>query len=247
MTNGRAAVEYGENGNPVMEGARNLEAIGEADESPLARARLHRQLTVDEAARRANVAPEELQWLEEGRLYRFPTPDRALLAAILYTTALGIDHRDALELAGLPTPPLPANPIRRLGAFAAVAALVAAAALAVVLARSSSHTTPSVAASAAPTLPAPWAIKVVVLNGSGDIVYTRLVASRIQALSYRVTHVGKASSFNYPQTQVYYPPGGEAIGLRLAHELEVPAQPLPGGIDTRRLVVVVGPARSVGN
>ena len=34
-----------------MEGARNLEAIGSADESPLARVRLHRQLTVDEAAR----------------------------------------------------------------------------------------------------------------------------------------------------------------------------------------------------
>jgi transcriptional regulator with XRE-family HTH domain len=228
-----------------MEGARNLEAIG-ADESPLARARLHRQLTVDEAARRANVAPEEVQWLEEGRLYRFATPDRALLATLLYATALGIDHREALTLAGLPTPPLPANPIRRLGAFAAVAALVVAAVLAVVLARSSSQAKPSAAASAASTLPAPWAIKVVVLNGSGDIVHTRTVASKIQALSYRVMHVGKASSFNYPQTQVYYPPGGEAIGLRLAKELDVPAQPLPGGTDARRLVVIVGPERAVG-
>jgi transcriptional regulator with XRE-family HTH domain len=231
-----------------MEGARNLEAAPAADESPLARARLHRQLTVDEAARRANVAPEEVQWLEEGRLYRFPTPDRALLATLLYATAIGIDHREALELAGLPTPPLPANPIRRLGAFAAVAALIVAAVLAIVLARSSSQARPkpSVAASAAPTLPAPWAIKVVVLNGSGDIVYTRTVASKIQALSYRVTHVGKASSFTYPQTQVYYPPGGEGIGLRLAKELDVPAQPLPGGTDTRRLVVIVGPERAVG-
>jgi transcriptional regulator with XRE-family HTH domain len=231
-----------------MEGARTLEAIGSADESPLARARLHRQLTVDEAARRANVSPEEVQWLEEGRLYRFPTPDRALLAALLYATALGVEHREALELAGLPTPPLPANPIRRLGAFAAVAALVVAAALAVVLARSSSQTKPqpSPAAPAASTLPAPWAIKVIVLNGSGDIVYTRTVASKIQALSYRVTHVGKAASFNYLQTQVYYPPGGEAIGLRLAKELGVPAQPLPGGTDPRRLVVVVGPERAVG-
>ena len=69
------------------------------------------------------------------------------------------------------------------------------------------------------------------LNGSGDIVYTRTVASRVQALSYRVTHVGKASSFNYPQTQVYYPPGGEAIGVRLAKQLDVPVQPLPGGTD----------------
>jgi hypothetical protein len=232
-----------------MEGARDLEAIGSADESPLARARLHRQLTVDEAARRANVSSDEVHWLEEGRLYRFSTPDRALLATVLYATALGIDHREALELAGLPTPPLPANPIRRLGAFAAVAALVVAAVLAVVLARSSSQAKPkaSAAASAASTLPAPWAIKVVVLNGSGDIVYTRTVASKIQALSYRVTQVGKASSFNYPQTQVYYPPGGEAVGLRLAKELDVPAQPLPGGTDARRLVVIVGPERAVGN
>ena len=36
-------------------------------------------------------------------------------------------------------------------------------------------------------------------------------------------------SFNYPQTQVYFPPGGEAIGLRLAKQLDAPLQPLPGG------------------
>src|SRR4051794_36801268 len=125
-----------------MEGARLLEAVT-GDESPLAHARLHRQLTVEEAARRANVAPEEGQWLGGGRPYRFPSPDRALLVPLLYATALGIDHREALELAGLPTPPLPANPLRRLGAFAAVAALVLAAVLAVVLARSSSHPKPS--------------------------------------------------------------------------------------------------------
>ena len=230
----------------MTEQAPTLEAIFTADESPLARARLHRQLTVEEAARRADVSPDEVQWLEEGRLYRFPSPDRAVLVTILYATALGIEHREALELAGLPTPPLPANPLRRLGAFAAIAALVLAAVLAVVLARSSSQTKPSTAPAAASTLPAPWAIKVVVLNGSGDIVYTRSVASKIQALSYRVTHVGKASAFNYPQTQVYYPPGGEAIGLRLAKQLDVPAQPLPGGVDQRRLVVIVGPERGPG-
>jgi len=88
---------------------------------------------------------------------------------------------------------------------------------------------------------------VVVLNGSGDIVYTRSVASRVQALSYRVTHVGRASSFNYPQTQVYYPPGAEAIGMRLAKQLGVPVQPLPGGLDPRRLVLIVGPQRGPGN
>jgi hypothetical protein len=234
-----------------MEHARTLEAAPapSADESPLARARLHRQLTVDEAARRADLSPDEVQWLEDGRLYRFPTPDRALLATILYATALGIEHREALQLAGLPVPPMPfiANPWRRLAAVGAIGLAVLAGVLAVVLAKSPAKQQASTAAAAAATLPAPWAIKVVVLNGSGDIVYTRSVASRVQALSYRVTHVGRASSFNYPQTQVYYPPGGEAIGLRLAKQLGVPVQPLPGGTDPRRLVLIVGPQRGPGN
>jgi hypothetical protein len=233
-----------------MEVARTLEVAPAqaADESPLARARVHRQLTVDEAARRADLPPEEVQWLEEGRLYRFPTPDRALLATVLYATALGIEHREALELAGLPVPPIPvANPWRRLAAVGAIGLAVLAGVLAVVLAQSSPKTDASTAAAAAATLPAPWAIKVVVLNGSGDIVSTRSLASKVQAMGYKVTHVGRASSFNYPQTQVYYPPGGEAIGLRLAKQLGVPVQPLPGGDDSRRLVVIAGPPHAVGN
>src|SRR3954453_23117044 len=131
-----------------MEHARTLEAVsplgpvtggavGVVDESPLAHARLHRQLTVDEAARRANVSPEEIQWLEEGRLYRFSTPDRAVMVALLYSTALDLDHREALELAGLPTPPLPPSKWRRIAAAGVFFAVVLAAALAVVLARSS--------------------------------------------------------------------------------------------------------------
>jgi LytR cell envelope-related transcriptional attenuator len=234
-----------------MEVARTLEVAPAqaADESPLARARLHRQLTVDEAARRADLPPEEVQWLEEGRLYRFPTPDRALLATVLYATALGIEHREALELAGLPVPPIPfvANPWRRLAAVGAIGLAVLAGVLAVVLAQSSPKTDASTAAAAAAALPAPWAIKVVVLNGSGDIVSTRSLASKVQAMGYKVTHVGRASSFSYPQTQVYYPPGGEAIGLRLAKALGVPVQPLPGGNDSRRLVVIAGPPHAVGN
>ena len=189
-----------------------LEAVQSTDDSPLARARVHRQLTVEEAAKRADLAPEEVQWLEEGRLYRFPTADRALLATLLYATALGIEHREALELAGLPVPPKPltVSPLRRFGAMTAFAALILAAVLAVAFARdeSSSKTEPSASATSAATLPPPWAIKVVVLNGSGDIVYTRGVASHIQAMGYRITHVGRATSFNYPQTQVYFPPGG---------------------------------------
>jgi LytR cell envelope-related transcriptional attenuator len=234
----------------AMHQAPILEAVPAPDESPLARARVHRQLTVEEAAKRADLAPEEVQWLEEGRLYRFPTADRALLATVLYATALGIEHREALQLAGLPVPPLSfvANPLRRFGAITAFAALVLAAVLAIAFARNESKPTPkpSAAAAAASALPAPWAIKVVVLNGSGDIVHTRTVASHVQALGYRITHVGKATSFNYPQTEVYFPPGGEAIGVRLAKQLDVPVQPLPGGDNPRRLVVIVGPETVTG-
>jgi LytR cell envelope-related transcriptional attenuator/Helix-turn-helix domain len=230
-----------------MEVAPTLEQV--ADESPLAHARLHRKLTVEEAARRASITADEVQWLEEGRLYRFPSPDDALIAMLLYATALGIDHREARELAGLPAPPLPfrVNPWRRLGAIAAIGVAMLAAVLAVVLARSSgAKPEASTAASRAATLPAPWAIKTVVLNGSGNIVFTRSVASRIQALGYKVTHVGKASSFGYLETEVYYPPGAEAIGLRLAKQLGVPMQPLPGGLDPHRLVVIVGPQKGPG-
>ena len=232
-----------------MQQARILEPVPAGDDSPLARARLHRQLTVEEAAKRAELSPEEVQWLEDGRLYRFPTSDRAILAALLYATALGIEHREALELAGVPAPPVPfrANPWRRLAALAAILALVLAAVLAVTFARNESKPKPSPAAAAASALPAPWSIKVVVLNGSGDIVYTRTVASHIQGLGYRIEKVGRATSCNYPQTQVYYPPGGEQIGVRLAKALDVPVQPLPGGVDPKRLVVIVGPETVAGH
>src|SRR6266498_2007334 len=70
-----------------MELVEPLEPNGE--ESALARARLHRQLTVEETARRAGISVEQVRWLEEGRVYRFPTPDDALVATLLYATALG--------------------------------------------------------------------------------------------------------------------------------------------------------------
>jgi transcriptional regulator with XRE-family HTH domain len=113
-----------------VEEARLLEAVPSADESsPLARARLHRKLTVDEAARRAGLSPEEVQWLEEGRLYRFPTADHALLSTLLYATALGVDHREAQELAGLPVGPRRSSPLRRFAAITAFASLILAAVL----------------------------------------------------------------------------------------------------------------------
>src|SRR5436305_14769174 len=88
-----------------MELAQPLDPTGE--DSPLARARVHRQLTLEETARRAGITPEEAQSLEEGRVYRSATSDDALLAALLYGTALGIDHRQPRQLAGLPVRALP--------------------------------------------------------------------------------------------------------------------------------------------
>ena len=64
--------------NSLMELVQSLDAV--ADHSPLARVRLQRQWTVEETARRAGISEEYVRWLEEGRVYRFPTPDDALRA-----------------------------------------------------------------------------------------------------------------------------------------------------------------------
>lgn len=213
-------------------------------ESTLARARLHRQLTTAEAARRAGISDEAVQWLEEGRVYRFPSGDAALVAMLLYTTALGIDHDEALGLAGrdMPPKPLRKNPVTRLTVLAALAAVLVGVVAVVLLARPGGSPSSTAAATrAAPALPAPWTIHVRVLNGSGDIVATRDLASRIQALGYTVTKVGRANNFGYRQTIVYFPPGGDAVALRLAKKLGANTAPLPGGTNPRDLVVVAGP------
>ena len=75
-----------------MELVHPLEPTGE--ESPLARARLHRQLTVEETARRAGITAEEVRWLEEGRVYRFPKPDDALIA---FDQALNLRNKNERE------------------------------------------------------------------------------------------------------------------------------------------------------
>jgi transcriptional regulator with XRE-family HTH domain len=219
-----------------------------AAESVLARARVHRKLTTEEAARRAGVPEDHVRWLEEGRVYRFPSPDHALLATLLYATALGIDHDEALALAGREVPPRPLrqNPWPRLAVLLAIAGALVALSAAVVLARGNGNPAAAAAAQrAADALPAPWAIHVVVLNGSGDINYTRQIASRIGGLGYALAHVGRADNFGYRQTAVYFPPGGEQIALRLAKTLGVETSPLPGGTDPRRLVVIVGPQRGL--
>ncbi len=223
-----------------MELVQPLEPTG--DESPFALARLHRQLTVEETARRAGLSEEQARWLEEGRVYRFPSPDDALIAALMYGTALGIDNREARELAGLPVPaaPVERSPIRRIvviGAILIAAALFSAFAL---VPRGGGA---SRAGQTRPILPPPWRVNVTVLNGSGDYNYTRRVASHVQAFGYTIKKVDRASSFTYPQTAVYFPPRCDALALRLAKQLGVATDPLPGGTGPCQLYVIVGPAR----
>ena len=89
-------------------------------------------------------------------------------------------------------------------------------------------------------------MRVDVLNGAGDINWTRQVASRIGALGYRLGRVARASRFDYRSTAVYYEPGGQALAIRLARVLGTITTPLPGGSNPRRLVVIVGPRRGPG-
>ncbi len=229
-----------------MELVQPLDPIGE--ESPLARARLHRRLTLVAAARRAGISEDEARWLEEGRVYRFPSADAALLTTLLYATALGIEHREARELGGLPVPagPVLRSPLPRLIVLGAIAIAIAVLIAVVLVPRAGPTGGGPAHRASGPVLPPAWRIQVSVLNGSGDITYTRQEASRIGALAYRIVNVGRADNFRHPQTAVYYAPGGEGVALRLARQLGVVTEPLPGGTDPGHLFVIVGPARGPG-
>ena len=209
--------------------------------SPLASARLQRKLTVEEAARRAGLTPEQIEWLEAGRVYRFPSADDALVAVVVYAAGLGIGADEARALARLPvdTPPERSRHARILGAaVAAMLLIVLAITLAGAFGGDAKHR------SASTTVP-PYKLTVDVLNGGGDIYYTRALASKIGAFGYKIKRVTKANRFDYRQTVVYFEPGGEAFGNRLAKQLCVEARPLPGGTDPRRLVVIAGPPQVV--
>jgi len=221
-------------------GERATRAQG-ADRSLLAAARLHRQLTVAGAARRAGIPEDEARWLEEGRIYRFRSTDAAILSLLLYATALGIDHREAQELAGVAVPPKPFEPgaRARLVAVAAVAALVAALVTAVGFSKLGDTATLK-PLPRAPQLAPTWKVSVDVFDGAHNIVHARTVASKIGGFGYQIERVRKATSSKYPRTTVYYEPGGDAYGARLANQLGVTTAPLPGGKNPRRLVVIVG-------
>jgi LytR cell envelope-related transcriptional attenuator len=221
------------------------ELKGRTERPPLAAARLRRQLTVERAAKLARLTPDEVSWLEEGRLYRFDSSESAVTALLLYSTALGVSRREARQLAGLPVLPRPTlTDAKSKTAFgvglSVVAATVAAALLLPGLVRGSS---PEQVGASQADLPATWKISVDVLNGSGDMNYTRRVADRIGSKAYRIERVSRADRFDYPETAVYFHTGGGRIAQRLAEELQVAAKPLPGRGDPKRLVVVVGPAR----
>jgi hypothetical protein len=216
----------------------------QTEPSPLARARVKRQLTVDEAARRAGLTAAEVGWIEDGRLYRFGSSEKSTLALLLYATALDISRREARGLAGLPL--LEPTSRNRLAVLAGIAAIALAVVLAFMLPGAVDRAGGGGDPAADRSLTAPWKISVDVLNGGGDITYTRRVADRIGSMAYQIKRVTRATRFDYPETAVYFPPGGEGIGQRLAHQLGVPARPLPAGKNPRRLVVIAGPPRALG-
>jgi transcriptional regulator with XRE-family HTH domain len=227
-----------------VELARPLAAEPSERTSALTTLRLQRKYTVEEAAKRAALWPEQVEWLEEGRLYRFPGNEAAVMALLRYATALGIDHREARRLSGMPVEPPTHRHVARWIAAGAATALVVAVTLTFLVGIGGNATS---AARHAPTLPPPWKISVDVLNGSGDINYTRRVASRVGSYGYRLQHVTKANRFDYRETAVYFEPGGAALAQRLAAQLGgVQTRPLPAGSNPRRLVVIVGPAHATG-
>jgi hypothetical protein len=221
-----------------MELAGHVEPALTERVSPLTSLRLQRKLTIDEAAKRAALWPDQVEWLEEGRLYRFPSSEAAVMALLRYATSLGIDHREARRLSGLPVEPPARRPFGRWIAGGAALTFVAVLVTGLVVAfgRGSSS------ASHRPSLLPPWKVPTDVLNGGGDINYTRQLASRIASFGYRIQHVTKATRFDYKHTTVYFEPGGEALARRLASQLGCgTTSPLPGGTNPHRLVVIVGP------
>ena len=232
----------------MIELVRPLEPV--RDDAPLVRARLARQLTREEAAKRSGLPVEQVEWLEEGRVYRFANADEALTTLLVYASALGVDHREARELAGLPVPPKPFEPSNRVRLLGLVALAAAAAAFAAFLSLPGSGSDGAAEQAAfqeaTAKLPPAWKLQVEVLNGGGDINWTRQVASKIGAMAYTIDRVGRADRFDYQETAVYFEPGGRDVAVRLARQLGVETRPLPGGIDPRHLLVIVGPQRGPG-
>jgi transcriptional regulator with XRE-family HTH domain len=223
----------------MLELAHPLDAVPEP--SPLAEARERHGLSVTQVAYRTGLSEEQIEWLEEGRLYRFASQNQAILSGIVYATAVGIDRFEARRIAGLPlTGTVRVNAKARLIVVAALAALIAALAVMVLAPDMRMTRTKIVEAIPNANLTPPWKLRVTVENGSGDINWTRTLASRIGAMGYTISKVGRADRFNYQSSTVYYGPGGQDVGVRLARQLDVAAQAAPG-LTARQLLVVAGP------
>jgi hypothetical protein len=215
--------------------------------SPLGAARLRRRLTIEEAAARAEMDVDSVRSLEENRVWRFGSNADALAAALVYAAALGVSEREARELAGLPVQGRLLAPRRRRWLAVGSAACALAAGLALFLqpnlaANESRAAIPPAEASkpAPPKLPERWEIQVDVYNGTRVGNAAASVANEVAGLAYRMGEVANAKRRDYKRTLVYYPPGGETIGRRLASELGVGTAALPSGDDPRRLIVIVG-------
>jgi LytR cell envelope-related transcriptional attenuator len=227
-------------------------AVAVHTESPLGAVRVRRRLTVEEAATRARLHVDDVKALEENRLYRFPSIERAVAATLVYGTALGISEREARELAGLPVPPFtPGSRSRRLRRFLPYALIVLLAATVAVLAvrpgpiGSAASVTVQSSAEAKVKLPPPWQIRVDIYNGTKTANAATEIANEIGGpLAYRIGDVDNADRTDYVETRVYFPPGASAIASRLAEDLGVPTTELPAGKDKRRLVVIVGSDRA---
>ena len=213
--------------------------------SPLVAARLRRRLSLEQAAARASLDVNAVRNLEESRTYVFPSTADAIAAAVVYASALGIREREARELAGLPIDSVVQRWSLRRWAIV-LGFVVALAALMIFVLRpqflpAEPPTPPAVAAQpAAAPLPERWEIQVDVYNGTARGNAAAGIANEIAGLAYRIGDVGNAKQRDYVDTRVYYPPGAEGIAERLAGEIGVGTTALPGGDDTKRLVVIVG-------
>ena len=65
-------------------------------------------------------------------------------------------------------------------------------------------------------------------------------------MGYLISKLARADRFDYPHTAVYYEPGSQDIGIRLARQLGVGTATLPPGNHPRTLVVIVGPRTGPG-
>jgi hypothetical protein len=177
-----------------------------------------------------------------------------LAATLVYASALGISKREARQLAGLPVRTRLVAAVlsgRFLAALAFLGTLAALAWFALVPRAGEAEPASTVASPPPPTptveepaLPQHWQIEVTIYNGTNEQGAATFIANEIAGLAYGIGAVANARRQDYAETRVYYPPGAEAIAERLAKELGVKTQALPGGDDPLRLVVIVGADRA---